>query len=175
MHSDLISYISRLELMAFFAGYPLVYSLLYFFAGDKSQKSSSFMKKLIALLPFAYALVGTLYIGLVLKNMYPDYSMKNAVAQFENQYLKIWGMLSVLFWIPALSKRTVFSLLHSLVFFSLLLKDIFLQGISSEGNNIIRNDMNIYTISLILNAATLAAMTILYFILSAAKKKFSEG
>ena len=83
--------------MAFFAGYPLVYALLYFIAGDRPEKRSSFMKKMIVLLPFAYALSGTLYIGLVLKDMYPDYSIKNAAGQFQGHYLKIWGILAVLF------------------------------------------------------------------------------
>jgi hypothetical protein len=162
MGNDLGAYIQRLELMAFFAGYPLIYSIIQLIAG----KQRAFLNRLARLLPFAYALTGTLFLGLVLGNIFQDYHLKNIGDQFQVPYLTIWGLLSVLFWIPAFSKKPVFSLLHSLVFFFLLLKDFFLYMTSSTGRDVIKNDMKIYTDSLLLNMCTLAVIVIIHFIFS---------
>ena len=172
MGDDLISYMERLELMAFFAGYPLIYAIVHVIAGAQHKKKFTFSSRLLKLLPFAYALTGTLFLGLMLKNMYPDYSLKNIAEQFQTSWLRIFGLLSILFWIPLLSKKSVFSLLHSLVFFFFLLKDLFMHiSSATTGNEVIKNDMKIYTDSLLLNTGTLAVMVILYFIFTGIQKK----
>jgi hypothetical protein len=67
-------------------------------------------------------------------------------------WLKIWGIFSILFWIPSLRKKPVLTLLHSTVFFLFLVRDLFFQLFSlSADRNIIRNDMKIFTVSLFLN------------------------
>ncbi len=170
MGDDLVSYIERLEMMAFFAGYPLIYAMVNVIAGGRPHKLFSFATRLVKLLPFAYALTGTLFLGLMLKNVYPDYSLKNIAEQFQTSYLRIFGLLSVLFWIPFFSKKPVFSLLHSLVFFFFLLKDLFMHLTSATGNEVIKNDMKIYTDSLLLNMGTLAVIAILYLLLSKLRK-----
>jgi hypothetical protein len=162
MNNDLMAYIERLELMAFFAGYPLIYAIVQVIAGRK--KPAPFINRLVKLLPFAYALSGTLFIGLLLKNLYPDYSIKNIAQQFQYPYLKIWGLLALLFWLPVFSKKPLFSLLHSLVFFFFLLKDLYIHITSHTGKEVIDNDMKIYTDSLQLNAGTLAATLIVYYL-----------
>jgi hypothetical protein len=154
--NSLSNYISQLQLLAFFAGYPLIYTLVNFLATERLKEKPLLSKKWIALLPFAYALVGTLFIGLLLKNISPDFSVKNIAEQFSTPYLEVWGTLAVLFWIPALSKKPVFSLLHSLPFFFILLKD-FMQ-ISISERFVIENDMKMYTISLLLNTGALVVM-----------------
>jgi hypothetical protein len=165
MDNDLVSYIERLELLAFFSGYPLIYTIVYFIAGEKGKKPVTFLNGLVKLLPFAYALAGTLFVGYILKNMYPDYTFKNIALQFQTSYLKIWGLLAVLFWIPVFNKKTIFSLLHSLVFFFFLLKDFFLYLTSSLGKEMIQNDMKIYTNSLLLNMVALVIIVIINCIL----------
>jgi len=162
MGEDLGAYIQRLELMAFFAGYPLIYSIIHSVAG----KRRPFVNRLIILLPFAYALTGTLFLGLILENIFQDYPLKNISEQFQVPYLTIVGLLAVLFWIPAFSKKPVFSLLHSLVFFFLLLKDFIMYMTSPTGSEVIKNDMKIYTDSLLLNTGTLAVIVIIHFIFS---------
>lgn len=164
MGTDLFTYIQRLELIAFFSGYPFIYAIVYTIAGEKHKIAGSFANRLTSSLPMAYALTGTLFIGLLLKDLYPDYSAKNIAYQFQTPYFVIWGILSVLFWIPAFSKKTIFSLLHSLVFFSLFLKDLFLYFNDSMDKEMIRNDMKIYTISLLLNTATLFFILAVSFI-----------
>lgn len=164
MGDNFFSYLQQLELMAFFSGYPLLYAIVLSIAGKK-QSRNNFKSKIVWLLPFSYALVGILYLGLQLKNLYPDYSAENIKIALEHPFLKIWGLLSLLFWIPALSKKTVFSLLHSFVFFFLLLKDFFVQSSFNEGNtHIIKNDMKVYTDSLMINISSLLVVSITYFL-----------
>ena len=163
MDNDLFAYIQRLESMAFFVGYPLIYAIVHVITGKRKEKSSSFVNNLPKLLPIAYALTATLFIGLLLKDLYPDYSLKNISLQFEYPYLKLWGVLAVLFWIPALNKRPALSLFHSLVFFFFLLKDIFLQLSAHSDKEMIKNDMKIYTDSLLLNAFTFIVTALVYY------------
>ena len=144
--------------MAFFSGYPLVYAVAVFF-GENQQLKNNFRSRLSSVLPFAYALVGTLYFGLQLKNLYPDYSLENIKFTIQQSWLMGFGLLAVLFWVPALSKKTIVSLVHSLIFLFFLLRDFFLQLSSSAPDyNIIRNDMKIYSISLLINIAALACI-----------------
>lgn len=164
MGENFFSYLQQLELMAFFSGYPLLYAIVVSVVGKK-QLRNNFKSKIVRLLPYSYALVGILYLGLQLKNLYPDYSTENINMALERPFLKIWGLLSIFFWIPSLTKKTVLSLLHSFVFFFLLLKDLIVQSSFFEGNNdIIKNDMKVYTDSLIINISSLIIVSITYFL-----------
>ena len=160
MGNDLFAYLDLLELMAFFSGYPLIYTIIHFAAGKPSSRPA-FKKQLIALLPFSYAVLATLYMGLQLRNMWPDYSWSSFSMLLKYSLLKVWGLLGLLFWIPFLNKKPILSLLHSLVFFFFLLKDI-LDHNSRNGSSNIKNDMKIYTDSLLLNTIVFVAIAILY-------------
>ena len=162
MDNNLIVYIERLQLIAFFAGYPLIYALVNLIAGDRSKQANAFVNRLVILLPFSYALTGVLFLGFVLKTLYPDYSIENITQQLT--YLKIWGLLAVFFWFP-FAKKSVISLLHSLVFFFFLLRDMFMFMTSYIGIDVIKNDMKVYTDSLLLNTGTLTVIVILHFII----------
>ena len=76
MGNSFFEYLQQLELMAFFSGYPFVYTVAIFIFGDRQLKNN-FKIRIVSLLPFAYALTGTLYLGLQLKNLYPHYSIEN--------------------------------------------------------------------------------------------------
>jgi hypothetical protein len=60
-----------------------------------------------------------------------------------------------------LRRKPIFSLLHSLVFFFFLAKDIFfhLIGFSSD-ELIVRNDMKIYSVSIVLTLLSLAFVSL---------------
>jgi hypothetical protein len=176
MDATFFDYLQRLEILAFFSGYPLIYALVFFVFGNKKSKSV-LSRKIPVLLQYTYAFVGTLFLGLQLNNLYPDYSIENIQLAFQEPYLKIWGFLSLLFWIPALSKKTIFSLFHSLVFFFLLVKDLFMYLIRGTGQSMIKNEMKIYSDSLLLNVIVLIAMIIIYnlFIRFKTLKKSTSG
>ena len=171
MGSDFWSYLERLEIMAFFAGYPLVYAIVQVISGNTKKNRISFLNKINRILPYAYALAGTLYLGLVLKNLYPDYSLKNISAYFDSSYLKIWGLLSLLFLIPLVAKKPVISLLHSLIFFFCLVLDLFQFNSSSSDRDMIRNEIKIYSDSLLLNVATFIVVVIIFYFAKKTRNK----
>ena len=156
--------------MAFFSGYPLIYFIVLSFAGKRSMRSP-FKQQMVSLLPFAYALTGTLFLGLQLRNLYPDFSIMHIKTIFQYPLLKTWGLISVLFWIPAFHKKPVISLLHSLVFFYFLTRDILLYLLAASGDKYaLQNEMNVYTDSLLLNISTLAGVIIIYIFFTRLKK-----
>lgn len=164
MGEDFLAYIQRLELMAFFAGYPLVYTLVHFIDNLRSGASSPGRRRLARLLPYAYALTGTLFLGLVLKEMTMDHAENSSLSLFPIPYLRIWGILAIVFWIPALRRGTYYSLLHSMVFFLLWLLDI-LKGINdAAASEIVGNDMKIYTDSLILHSISFGIVFAFFYI-----------
>ena len=170
MDYNFFAHLQQLELMAFFSGYPLIYAVILFFAGNQLGKDN-FKSRITYLLPFAYALVGTLYLGLQLKNLYPDYSFEHLKLTIQQPWLISWGLLSTLFWIPVLNKKPFLSLIHSLIFFFFLVKDLFLQlTASAADNDVVRNDMKIYTISLLLNLGVLIFTVLISFIFTYLKK-----
>lgn len=164
MNDTFFTYLHRLESIAFFSGYPLIYTIVLFITGKKASKNKV-MGKIFSLLPFSYALVGTLYLGLQLRNMYLDRSVENIEYLVQQPWLVGWGILAMIFWIPVIAKKPVLSLLHSFVFFYLLIRDFIFQMSSPvDDRSIIRNDMKLYTDSLLLNIVTLIIITMIYFL-----------
>lgn len=158
MDQSIFSQLERLELMAFFSGYPLVYAIIFTIAG-KAESRTKLRKRLIAVLPFAYALVGTLYLGLQIRNAHPDYNFRQLFTGLYYPYLKIWGLLAVIFWIPSLSRKPIFSLLHSLPFFYLLLHVLVVSLFTPLQHKLsIRNDMKIYTDSILLTIVSVVVL-----------------
>ena len=173
MDDSFFIYLYRLELMAFFSGYTIIY-LFILSLGDARWIKRIAQKNISSLLPYAYALVGILYLGLQLKNLYPDYTWVHITTDNPEPYLKIWGLLSILFFIPALNKKIILSLLHSLVFFFFLAKDILMHFIQSTEKDVVKNDMKIYTISLLINIAAFIFIALLYFLFARLKKQKSS-
>lgn len=161
MDSSFLAYLQKLELIGFFAGYPLIYAITIFIGDSVTNKKGIFCRA-VWLLPFAYALVGVLFLGFLLKKMYPDYSFQHIKQIIQQPYLVMWGLLSILFWIPALSKKKALSLVHSLIFFLMPVIDLFMYLFSAGAdNNIVKNDMKVYTASLILNLTSLVILVVL--------------
>jgi len=161
MDNSFVAYIQKLELIGFFAGYPLIYAIVIVIAGS-IKDNKRIMARTASLLPFAYAFVGVLFLGFLLRKLYPDYSIEHIKQTIQKPWLIIWGLLSLLFWIPALSKRKALSLVHGLVFFLLPVIDLWLHLFSSgTDSDMIKNDMKVYTASLVLNLASLIVLMLL--------------
>jgi len=171
MDNSFFAYLQRLELIAFFSGYPLIYVITQLIAGNQTIRNL-FKINPALLLSFAYTLVGTLFLGLQLRNLYPEYSIAHLKEVIQQPYLVAWALLSLLFWIPMLAKKPVLSLLHSLVFFFLFAKDLFLQlTLPSADKNILRNNMKLYTESLLLNAGAFLLILLFSLLLFRLKRK----
>jgi hypothetical protein len=173
MEFDLYSYITQLQLVAFFSGYPLIYALTHFIANPKRKSNSA--KTLTNMLPYAYALSASLFLGLLLKDLYSSHSLVNISSLFTIS-LKTWGITGVVFWIPFINRRRFLSLLHSLPFLFIIMQDLFLHTGKVSGNDIIQNDMKVYTTSLLLNGGTLMFVVLLKLVSNCFKtgKKLAE-
>ncbi|WP_462251532.1 hypothetical protein [Ferruginibacter sp.] len=170
MDNSFFIYLEQLELMGFFSGYLLIYLLIKFIATHLLQKRIITLN-LAKLLPYSYAVVGLLFTGYQLKNLYPDYSIENLSSITQNVFLKVWALLSLLFFIPVLAKKIVLSVLHSLVFFYFILKDLYKYFFIDTDQALLQNDMSIYTKSLLLNAAAFIFVVLAYFILRFFRRK----
>ncbi len=161
MDQSFLEYLDLLELLLFFSGYPLIYLIV------KSITETAWSKKVFKtnisnFLPLAYAITGVLYVGLQVKNLYPDFSSEHIQSAVQLPYLKLWALLSILFFIPALSKKIVISFLHSLVFFFFILKDLYFYLTGTLLLESVKNDMNIYSLSLLINFCAFVFMLITF-------------
>lgn len=170
MGIDFFAYIERLELIAFFCGYPFIYLFVHIFSSTQFVKRI-FYSRIELLLPVSYALVGLLYLGLLLKNLYPHYSLHNIQLSVHQPFFKIWGLLSLLFFIPLFNRKTVFSLWHSLLFFFFFAGTIIKETLMSNQNDAVENGMHIYSISLLINLFAFIIICIFDFIRSKMKSK----
>jgi hypothetical protein len=165
MDNSIFSYIQFIELIAFFSGYPLIYAVTILISDSFSK--NRYIGKAGSLLPTVYALVGTLYLGLQLKNFYPDYSFSTLRQSIFHPWAMTWALASLLFWIPALARKKTLSLIHSLFFLYLLIHDLYIQfNYLQIDRHMIKNDMNIYTASLALNFCALLVVVFMSSILT---------
>ncbi|HET9280093.1 MAG TPA: hypothetical protein VFN95_17985, partial [Flavitalea sp.] len=87
------------------------------------------------------------------------------IEHMHQPYLKAWAFLAIILWIPSIAKKPVLSLLHSLVFFFFIIKDLFVQLFSSSGDKEwVRNDMKLFTFSLLLNSAAFLAIALTSYV-----------
>ena len=145
MGTDFLSFIQRYELILFFAGYPLLYTLV---SGLPKWRMS---------LPVVYAMAGTLFLLFL-------FWRANRPGSLVIIALRSWGVLAVLFWIPWLGKLRLWSLLHSLVFFALLVEDMVGALSAPYGRETVGGDMRIFSISFFLNALLLVLVRLVIFI-----------
>ena len=173
MGDSFLLYMQRLELIAFFTGYPFLYAFIIFITSSSPFKQS-FKDRMTASLSTSYALIGTLYLGFLAKKLYHTHSPESIKLLSEQLYLPIWGILSVLFWVPSLSKKKQLCLFHSLVFIFLIVIDFINQLLGWNTNiDILKNDMRLYTVSLLLNITAFVVVFLISF-LTTFKNKFAN-
>lgn len=169
MDSSLFVYLERLELMTFFSGYAFIFLFVRWLA-DSTGANRLIKTDIRNLLPYGYALVGVLYLALQLKTLYPDYSIAHIRSAIELPVLKIWGLLAILFFVPLLAKKPIYSVLHSLVFFFFLVQDLWLSLVQEKDSIVLRNDMNVYSISLLINLVSFILVVVLFSLYRKLKK-----
>jgi len=149
MFGTFAAYAEWIELETFFSGFIVIYALywLYF------QKTDH--------LGIAYALVGTLYWGLQFKNYYPHYNLQEIISSINYPFLKAWGLISILFWIPAVRKYSILPLLHSILFFVLMIAALF---------NHQNNALKVFAASLLINSCSLILILLISHLLKLLSK-----
>lgn len=150
---NLLVYLERLELIAFFSGFPLLYAFVVVLAGP-AGKRSPLKQRVFSLLGYGYGVVGLAYLGFTLFNW----------NEMQMPWLKCWALLSILFIIPALARRPWLCLIHSLPFFYLFVTDLFSKG---RDTHIASNNMKLYTDSLLIQGGALLALFIIVMIYKA--------
>ena len=150
--------------MAFFSGYPLVFAFVYVTLGNKATPNSFVVRVGSSVLPYSYALVGTLFLGFQLKKIFSAYTIEHFSIPMQQPWLMLWALLAMAFWIPRMAKNTVLSLLHSLVFFLYLVWETYLKrNQPADFGNMLQNDVQVYTSSVLLNFLTLCLMLLVAF------------
>ena len=107
MFGSFTAYAEWIELETFFSAFFLLFSLYWLYFRKPGQTG------------LAYALVATLYWGLQFKNYYPDYDLSKIISSIQYPVLRIWAVMALLFWVPAVRKKPLLLVLHSIVFFIL--------------------------------------------------------
>ena len=173
MDAPFFAYLQQLEILVFFSGYPLIY-LLINSLGSVQGIGVNFRKRILSVLPYTYALIGTLFLGFEVKNISPDFTITHLHERIQHPFLFWWGILSLIFWIRIVNRASWLSLIHSLVFLFLILRDILVKGTASYADNsFLKNNMRIYTISLLLNLVALVVVYFLSFLIKAKSGKLS--
>ncbi len=151
MDTGFLSYLQQLEIFAFFSGYALLFLVVRSISLSGKLPPAA-ANRIMWVLPYSYAIMGSLFIGLQAKNLYPDYSMQHLQQMVQHPFLFYWAILTVMFWVPLLSRKPVFSFLHSLIFLGFMVWDVMIQFTASQTDlSIVRNDMRIYAISFAAN------------------------
>ena len=168
MGIDFESYIQQLQLIGFFSGFPLIYAIVSVIAGP-AEKRNEFRNNLVRFLPLSYGLAGILFLGFIFQNYDRKSWMEVMRAAGSSYLLTAFGILAIFFLLPILRRPPWLSLLHSLVFFGLFVKEIFFQ----PSPDIYRrsNNMKVYTDSLILQAGCFIAILLLFYLFKAIRLK----
>src|SRR5690242_8173809 len=103
MWESLARYIDWVELETFFSGYLLVFSIFYLLSRN-GRFENYVHSKILPRLPIAYAFVGVLYVGLLIKDSSPGFDLE-LVFSAGYPFFKILGILAILFWIPLIRKN----------------------------------------------------------------------
>jgi hypothetical protein len=119
-------------------------------------------------------MAGLLFIGFEIRNMYPDLSPSHLLQRFQSPFLFFWGISTLLFWWKPIHKIPWISFLHSLVFFYFLIKDLIWQkGGGAPDEHLVRNNMHIYSTSLLLYFSLIIAFFLLSFLKKQLKQPFN--
>jgi hypothetical protein len=157
--NDLNTYIEKLELIAFFSAFPLVYLLVQILVRDILPQKT-WLSNIFKRLPITYALVSFLFLGMKMNQMIQShffyFNYSNLIS-----YLEIWAYSGVLFFVPSIGSKPKWSLIHSIPFISLILFDIAAFFLKKVGNDVLQNEMRLYFTSTILYVVVTLITTIL--------------
>jgi hypothetical protein len=166
MEDEFLGNFEKFELMAFFSGFAIVYLIMN--GIWRSDRIFGMAKGRI--FSYGYALTATLFLGYTARKLFMGSGLEMQF-HFYHPFLYLFGLLAVLFWIPALTGRSMPILVHSLVFFSMIPLDIISYFRGTAGRDQIRNDMNMLSLSIIFNVSTLILVFIFLWLIRKLSQK----
>ncbi len=167
------AYLERLEVFGFYGGYPLLFVIALIVAGPPAGRNSS-KRRLIRSLPYAYALTGTCYAIMIVTGSWPQVDA-TLISTMQEPWLRIWALLALLFWFRPFNRIPVLSLLHSLVFFYFLVRDLLFYSVGKMDKDLIRKEMKVYGDSLLIILAALVFIYALFTLLSGYQESLHEN
>lgn len=170
MNDDFFLYLEKLEYLVFFSGYPILYALIMAMQQTDAAKNR-FLSLMARLLPYGYALTGTLYLGYCADKLYPDMSWQSWKLLLSHSWLTPWAISVNLFWIRLLSRKNLISLLHSLPFLYLLISDLARYYADKGGISRPTNEMRMYGISILIHVVILLFITSFAFLFHSYRNK----
>ena len=170
--NDFFAYLEKLELIAFFAGFPLIYFLVMAYKNQLQSSKYAFLKQIPNHLSFGYALAVLLYVGMKVYQQISNQDGFHFSNLFigDNRYYIIWAYAGLIFWLPFLKSKPILVLLHSLVFFFIFLFFIYLYINGEAEKAVVTNSTQLYFYSILLNCFTVLFATTLFLIFSRNKK-----
>lgn len=166
--NDFFIYLEKIELIAFYGGFPLFYFVIYFISTELSFRKA-WLKKLPQLLPATYAFSTLLFVGMKI-----DQWIRNHGAHFNFHnylfYFQAWAFLGLLFFANYFRTKTVWVILHSIPFVALIIFDFIAYYQGHLQVELLHNEMRLYTLSTILMLVSLLFISALHFIF---KKRFN--
>lgn len=173
---DFFAYIEKLELIAFFAGFPLVYFLVMAYRNQLQSSKYAFFRKVPNQLSYGYAFTLLLYVGMKLyqqASSQDGFHLSNLFVG-ENKLYILWAYVGLLCWLPFIKSKPIIALLHSLVFFFLFLFFLYLYINGEAEKSVLTNVTQLYFYSILLNLFSVLLITSLSILLSRRKKTTTE-
>lgn len=164
MDDDFFAYLERLQVLAFFSGFAILYALLHVLAELQNGKLFEKIRSILPLLPISYALTGLLFLGYLIKGVVVMNIQIDGPLQIDIPYIHYAGLLSLLFWVPAIRQRAWLSLLHSLFFFSIIGIDLVDYMKGNVGVEVLQNDSRVFVDSLLTGIFTISIVILLKFL-----------
>lgn len=160
--NDFFIFLEKLELIAFFGGFPLVYFLVYFISTDFSF-GKNWLIQLPKRLPVAYAFTTLLFVGMKLDQWIRSHG---AAIDFRSYlfYFQAWAFLGLLFFSIFFRRKPHYTLLHSVPFISLLIFDFYTYYKGYLQVEMLHNEMRLYGLGTILNIISVLIVSSLYLI-----------
>ena len=169
MDNSFFAYLKQLEVMVFFSGYPLL-CCNYFYCRRSSIKKQ-FQHKDCSAITFCICPGGYIISWAAIKKFISWIFCRKNKRWFSTTLINSLGTSLNSFLDTGPGQKTVFSLIHSLVLFFFPAIGLFVQLSSSADKNTFRNDMKIYTVSLLLNVGAFALIVFLFFLFAHLKKR----
>ncbi|HCS19348.1 MAG TPA: hypothetical protein DIW47_02100 [Bacteroidetes bacterium] len=163
MDENIFAYFELLEVMAFFAGYAILYAFVHVLADLGNIKFKEKIRSIIPLLPLSYVLTGLLFLGYLIKGVLLVNNQADGPIQIHIPLLHYVGLLSLLFWIPFFRKRAWLSLVHSLFFFSYICLDLVKYLRNKIGVEILQNDMKVLLDGVLISFFSLLCLVLLSY------------
>lgn len=150
---EMLRYIARLETMAFFAAFIIVYSIVI------SLPQSKLIVRARNLLPATYLAVCILYLGMVIDQLHTQFTLNAILSHFNQSWTHWFALIPLVFFVKKLRKYPIIAAGHSGCFFQYLVVDLYQYSSHHLNYEVVTNDLKVVLDSFLLNGVLLILIT----------------